>query len=131
MEHEHSERTDIRKKLIQFCIGAAAGIITAAVSALIFSFIMTLSIIPDSMTAIAAIISTILAAFVCGFTTVKLTGSGGLVYGALSGLLLFAVHSAISLIFSSPCVLTDFLIALLIDTAVSAVGGVIAVNTGK
>ena len=131
MKPEYSEKTGIGKKLLQFCIGTALGLITAAVTALLLCFVMTLSIVPDGMTSIAAMISSIFAAFVCGFVTVKLIGSGGLLYGAISGLMLFAVHSALSLIFASPCLLTDFLIALLIDTAVAAVGGVIAVNTGK
>lgn len=131
MKPEYSEKIGIGKKLIQFCIGTASGLITAAVTALLLSFVMTLSIVPDSMTSIAAMISSIFAAFVCGFVSVKLIGSGGLIYGAISGLMLFAVHAALSLIFASPCLLTDFLIALLINTAVAAVGGVIAVNTGK
>lgn len=131
MRSENSENIGIGKKFIQFGIGAASGLITAVITALLLSFVMTLSIVPDSMTSIAAILSSILAAFVCGFVTVKLIGSGGLVYGAISGLALFAIRFALSLIFSGPCLLTDFLIALLIDTAVSAVGGVVAVNTGK
>ena len=131
MKPESSENNGIGKKLIQFCIGTVSGLVTATITALLLSFIMTLSIVPDSMTSIAAIISSIFAAFVCGFVTVKLIGSGGLLYGAASGLMLFAVHAVLSLIFSSPCLLMDFLIALLIDAAISAVGGVIAVNTGK
>ena len=131
MKPEYSEKNGIGKKLIQFCIGTVSGLITAILTALLLSFVMTLSIVPDSMTSIAAMISSIFAAFVCGAVTVKLIGSWGLLYGAISGLTLFAVHAALSLIFASPCLLTDFLIALLIDTAVSAVGGVIAVNMGK
>ncbi len=131
MRPEYSEKTGIGKKLIQFSIGTVSGSVTAIITALLLSFVMALSIVPDSMTGIAAMISQIIAAFVCGFVTAKLIGSGGLLCGAISGLTLFAVHAALSLIFSSPCLLTNFLIALLIDIAAAAVGGVIAVNTGK
>ncbi|MBQ6809129.1 MAG: TIGR04086 family membrane protein [Clostridia bacterium] len=131
MEREYSEKNGIGKKLLQFCIGAAAGIITAALTALILSFVMTLNFIPDWMTSIAALVTQLFAAFACGFVSVRLIGSGGLLYGAISGLVLFAAQTIFSLIFSSPCLLLNFIIALLIDTAVSAIGGVIAVNTGK
>ncbi len=131
MKSENSENIGIGKKIIQFCIGAVSGLMTATITALLLSFVMTLSVVPDSMTSVAAMISSILAALVCGFVTVKLIGSGGLLYGAISGLVLFAIHFALSGIFAGPCLLTDILIALLTDTVISAVGGVIAVNIGK
>lgn len=131
MEREYSEKNGIGKKLLQFCIGAAAGIIVAAVTALILSFVMTMNFIPDDMTSIAALASQLFAAFACGFVSVRLIGSGGLLYGAISGGMLFAVQAILSLIFSSPCLLLNFIIALLIDVALSAIGGVIAVNTRK
>ena len=131
MDQEFSEKNIIGKKLIQFSIGTATGILVAVITALISSFIMTASFVPDSTIKIASTISTAIAAFACGFTTVKLIGSGGLIYGALSGLMLFIIQFIASLIFSSPCLLMNVIIALLIDTAISAIGGVTAVNTGK
>ena len=129
MEQEFSENNIIGKKLLQFLIGTAVGILTAVITALILSFIMTFSFVPDSAVKVASTVSSVLAAFACGFVTVKLIGSGGLLYGALSGLMLFTVQLILSLIFSSPCILLDVLIAFLINTAVSAVGGITEVNT--
>ncbi len=131
MEREFSEKNMISKKLLQFLIGTVTGILTAVIIALFLSFIMTLSFVPDNMVKTASTAVSVIASFACGFTTVKLIGSGGLLYGALSGLMLFAVQLIMSLIFSSPCLLTDVLIAFLISTAISAVGGITAVNTGK
>ena len=131
MELEYSEKTGFGKKIIQFCIGLLAGLLTAFVTALILSFVMTVSFVPDSSIKIAAIVSTVSAAFVCGFTTVRLIGHSGLLYGALSGLILFTVRAAISLIFADPIIFLNFLIAFFIDTAVAAIGGITAVNIGK
>lgn len=131
MELEYSEKTGLSKKIIQFCIGILVGTATAFVTALILSLVMTLSFVPDSSVKIASMISTVFAAFVCGFTTVRLIGHKGLLYGALSGLLLFAVRSAISLILAGSTVFLNFLIAFFIDTAVAAIGGVTAVNVWK
>ena len=131
MEQEFSENNIIGKKLLQFLIGTAAGFLTAVITALILSFIMTFSFVPDSTVKVASTVSSVIAAFACGFVTAKLIGSGGLLYGALSGLMLFTVQLILSLIFSSPCVLLDVLIAFLINTVISAIGGITAVNTGK
>ncbi len=131
MEQEFSTKNILGKKLLQFLIGILSGILTAVIVAFILSLVMTLSFVPDSTVRIASIASNVIAAFVCGFVTVKLIGSGGMIYGALSGLLLFGILLIISLIFSSPCLFADVLLAFLINTAISAVGGITAVNTGK
>ena len=106
-------------------------LITAIIISLILSFVLTISFVPDSTVKIASTVTSVAAAFTCGFMTVKLIGSGGLLYGALSGLLLFTIQLILSLIFASPCLLLDVLIAFLINTALSAIGGITAVNTGK
>ena len=92
---------------------------------------MTLSKVPDDSTSVMSLIASIVAAVTCGFVSVKLIGCGGLFNGALSGLMLFAVRVIISLIFSGPFIFLDFLIAFAVDVAVSSLGGVAAVNTGK
>ena len=131
MEQELSGKNILGKKLLQFLIGTAAGLLTALLTALVLSFIMTLNFVPDSTVKIASVVSSVLAAFACGFVTVNLIGSGGLFYGAFSGLALFTVQLILSLIFAGPCLLMDVLIAFLINTALSAIGGITAVNTGK
>lgn len=131
MEHEYTNEHNSGKKIIKLFLGTVAGCITALPTALILSLIMTINAVPDSMIYGASLITLAVSAFICGFATVRLIGSKGLVHGALSGVLFFAVQMSFGLIFADSHIIMNVLIALFIDTALAAIGGITAVNTGK
>lgn len=131
MEREYAENGGSGRKLVKLMTGVAAGLVTAFVMSLIFGFVLTIGVVPDGLVSLASLLSAIAASFVCGFVAVRGIGSGGLLYGALSGFMLFVIQAILSLIFGGSLFTLDMLIALLVNTAVGAVGGVTAVNTGR
>lgn len=109
-------------------IGTAVGLIAAGIFSLVFSCLMPMSFMPESMLTVLVCLAAFLGAFVSGFVSLRLIGASGLVNGLFSGLIFCAVHLVATVIagggFSSPVVW----ICLALELIGGILGGIVSVN---
>ncbi len=109
-------------------IGVASGCIITFVGMLICSFILTIKDFSASAATPMSNVCLSFGAFVCGFVCTILHKSRGLVFGFVSGFVLFAVVTIISLFVNSGSISINSMVRLLLMTVLSATGGVFGVN---
>lgn len=120
------------KNVKKFIIGLLVGAACAALLMLLFSFLLTVNSVPDSMTGAFGYISMAVAAFAAGFCATLLIKSKGLLNGAIMGALFFLLHTIVSFAAGSGSVFSvRMLIFLAIEVAAAALGGVASVNVRK
>lgn len=120
------------KNVVRYMIGLAVGAAFAALVMLGFSLLLTINSIPDSAAGIFGYICMAFAALVAGFVATLLIRSKGLLNGAITGLLFFAVHTIVSFAVGSGQIFSvKMLIFLLIEMIPAAIGGILSVNIRK
>lgn len=130
MSIKNQEKESLFDSFIRFAIygaliGLAVVILTACLMALIFSF----GILPISLASLLASISVAIGGLIGGFSAAKKLGKNGLLVGALTGLVLFIIFSAVSLIISKTAPSATTLIRALIFIISASVGGVLGVGS--
>lgn len=118
----------VRRMAFPVLIGAAVGVLVCLVVLLITAAVMTAVVLPMSVVTPLTLAAAALGAFVGGLSAARLSRERGLLYGALSGLLLFLLMVTAGLI-----VVPDVHGALLplkaaLTIAGGALGGIIGVN---
>lgn len=109
--------------------GASVGAAICAGFLLFFAFLfVTVKSIPQFMIQIIAIICAAIGAFVAGYIAIRIYREKGLVYGAISGFLLFLIVTLIAFIVSRDKFTNITLIRFLVMTFFGALGGVLGVN---
>ena len=120
------------KNLKKYAIGLIIGAACAALFMLLFSFLLTVNSIPDSMTGAFGYISMAIAAFAAGFCATLLIKSKGLLNGAIMGVLFFVLHTIVSFAAGSGSVFSvKMLIFLVVEVALATLGGILSVNVRK
>lgn len=124
-----TRENDFKLKIKSVLIGAAVGAIVCTVFLFLFAFLFSVvKTVPQFMIQGIAIFCSVLGAFVAGYTAVRMYRSKGLMYGALSGFLLFLVITIVAFIASRDKFTYLTIIRLLLMVILGAAGGVIGVN---
>ncbi len=118
----------LNKDIAHIFIGVLIGVFATFLFMLLFALLLTMRDFDISAAATMSNISLAVGALSAGFVTTLLHKSKGLIYGAASGLILFAVMSIIALFVSGGSFSLNSLIRFAIMTVLSSFGGVIGVN---
>lgn len=110
-------------------IGAAAGAALCAVLLAVcaLAFVSSENIPHDFLPAVIIAVS-VISSFFAGFVTAKISKQRGLIYGALSGLLLFFLFLVAGLAASQNGVPSEAFLRLIVMLLSGAIGGLVAVN---
>ncbi len=124
-----TRENDFKVKIKSILLGAAAGAVVCTVFLFLFAFFFSVvKTVPQFMIQGIAVFCAVLGAFVAGYTAVRMYRSKGLMYGALSGFLLFLVITIVAFIASRDKFTYLTIIRMLLMVTLGAVGGVIGVN---
>lgn len=124
-----TRENDFKVKIKSILLGAAAGAVVCTVFLFLFAFFFSVvKTVPQFMIQGIAVFCAVLGAFVAGYTAVRMYRSKGLMYGALSGFLLFLVITIVAFIASRDKFTYMTIIRMLLMVTLGAVGGVIGVN---
>lgn len=125
----NNKNSDFSSALKAIMFGASVGAAICAGFLLFFAFLfVTVKSIPQFMIQIIAIICAAIGAFVAGYIAIRIYREKGLVYGAISGFLLFLIVTLIAFIVSRDKFTNITLIRFLVMTFFGALGGVLGVN---
>lgn len=122
-------QSTMSKSVKSIVLGTAVGGILCMLCLLVFAaFFVGAKVIPQAMIQPLILASCALGAFMGGFVTVRILRAQGLMFGILSGLLLFAIVCLVSVIaIREPFSTFAFVKGILMMLA-GAIGGIVAVN---
>ncbi len=124
-----NEDTAMVKKIARpIVIGACVGAICCLLVLLVMAAIMAAQNIPKAAVTPMAIVAAAFGSFIGGIVSAKISGEKGLLYGAGSGLLLYAVVIIAGFAVLQDVRGTTMFIKLAVMVGCSAVGGIIGVN---
>jgi len=109
-------------------IGILSGVITSFLCIILCSFVLTMKDFAPSVATPLSNICLAIGAFVSGLVCTLLHRSKGLVFGSLTGLILFAIITLVALFVNSGDITINTLLRLVFMVVLSAAGGVIGVN---
>lgn len=110
-------------------IGSVAGAaLCAALLGLCALGFVSAGHIPQSLISPMVIALSVLSSFIAGFITAKISRKRGLFYGALAGLMLFALFLISGLIASKEPVSVNVVMRMLVMILSGAIGGLLAVS---
>ena len=120
-----------RLSIKSIIIGLICGTAAISVILLLFALIMSFGIIPVSLSSLLSSFALSMGALFAGFMTAKIEKKNGLLYGFLTGAILFLIFTVISLlgVKSTPTLTT--LLKGIITIIAGGVGGILGVNTGN
>lgn len=126
---KHGTGNPVLGALRAIIIGAVAGaaICAALLGAFALAFVSA-GHIPQSMISPLVIALSVFSSFAAGFVCAKISRKMGLVYGALTGLLLFALFLVSGLIASHEALSMSAGIRMIVMTLSGALGGIFGVS---
>ncbi len=131
MKHRQEEATFVSKWVRPVIIGTIIGALVCLVILFLFAALMAAQDIPKMAVTPMAVVAAALGAFVAGFSSARVAGVRGLLYGVLCGIVLYVL-----ILLAGFGLLQDVrgwfaLIKLLICMICAGIGGVIGVNFRK
>lgn len=108
--------------------GVVSGALASGLCMIACSFLLTLKDFSPSVATPLSNICLVVGSFVSGFVCAILHKSRGLVYGALAGVILFAIVTFTALFFNNGDISINTLLRFLFMIVVSAAAGVFGVN---
>lgn len=109
--------------------GTVLGIVVTLVAALLFSLVLLVKDFPSSVSMILALVALGAGVYIAGYTAAKLNGEKGILYGLSSGLLQFLLFVLLSVCLNCDNFGMLFFIKLGLVLVLSALGGIIGVNS--
>ncbi len=95
---------------------------------LIFSLLLTIFDLPESVSIILSSVAIIAGAFGCGFSTGYINRKKGLIAGLTSGASFYVIIAIIAVAVTGSGLSTLFLIRLVLSVIFSAIGGIVGLN---
>lgn len=126
---EFSSKDLSRKQLFKsLFFGLVGGSLICVVVLLIASVVLSKSNMPQNTTNIVADATVVISSFAAGFIATKIFGKRGLLIGCLTGITFYLFLFLVSVIFFRSPITVAALTKLVMMTASSTLGGIIAVN---
>lgn len=123
------EPNDYKNSLKSIAWGFLAGAIVCTAFLFLFAFVFVkIKSVPFSMVNVLAVICASLGAFVAGYIAVRVHKKNGLLYGAVSGFVLFLALTIVGFVVSRDKFTSLTLVKFAVLTLVGAIGGVLGVN---
>lgn len=126
---KHLKQNPIFAAVRSIIIGAVVGaaLCAALLGACALAFVSA-GHIPQGLISPLVIALSVISSFFAGFVSAKISKKRGLVYGALTGMLLFAVFVVSGLIASHEAISMTAVIRLVVMVLAGAIGGLLGVN---
>lgn len=130
-EAESSENK-LMRALRAIVIGASAGAILLCLLFMLLSGILVAAkTLPQNLLSPLVLFACGLSSFFAGYVCIRIARMRGMLYGILSGLLLFAVVFAVGIIAINEPISFEALVKGLLMSLCGAIGGIIGVNKRK
>ena len=129
--HKEEQSAMVKKLLRPVIVGAVIGALCCTAILLLMAAVMAAQDIPRSAVTPMAIVAAAVGAFIGGFVSARIAKERGLLFGAASGLLLYALVAITGLIFLKEVRGIYLLIKAAVMIGCGAVGGIIGVNLRK
>ncbi len=123
-----TNNTNNTKKIKAVLLSSAVGMAITSVLLFVLAFIMTKIDFPQKTVFPLALICSIVGLFLAGFICCKFLKSGGLLYGLLCGVIIYAFSFICELAIFNREITVVALYKLIIYIVSSMIGGVVAVN---
>lgn len=120
-----------KPKVIIYAISVVAGAAVTFIFMLIFAALIAGADLPDGFIAPAASLASAFGGFVSGFTSSKILKSGGLLNGAVTGGVIFAIVLIISLFADRGGLTFNTLFNFLIIMLSALIGGILGIGGKK
>lgn len=117
-----------KNSIVKILFGTAVGITVCFLLLLAFSFIMTVSSIPDVAAVVFSFAAIAVGSFVAGFVSLWKIGRQGLVNGLICGALIAVLHLILSLLFGDGGKLLYIIVSVVVELLFAVFGGVVSVN---
>ena len=126
---KNGETQGIGRSVKSIVLGTAIGGVVCILCLVLFALLFVISKrIPQTMIQPLILVACAVGAFIGGYITVRIIRTKGLLFGILSGLLLFAIVCLVSVIAIRTPFSTYALIKGIIMMLMGAIGGIIGVN---
>jgi putative membrane protein (TIGR04086 family) len=120
---------NMSKSIKSIVLGTAVGGIMCMLCLFVFAiFFVSAKVIPQTMIQPLILVSCALGAFIGGYITVRILRVQGLLFGILSGMLLFVIVCLVSVIAIREPFSTFALVKGVLMMLAGAIGGIIGVN---
>lgn len=131
MNYEKSkDNNDISKAVKASIIGVILGSVICVLLLMLFSFLFVRAeTLPLKFAEPIVIVIASLGTFVCGYITSKIIRKNGMMYGMISGLLMFVILFISGLIVCGDTITTLILVKCTAMLLAGAVGGIFGVNS--